>query len=67
MDNNNLYQGLIQIITIIILIIRALIQSKDYQTVIKKQPASSLNLTKASDMFPVPRDDDMDKHSSPIN
>ena len=40
---------------------------KDHQTVIDKQPDPSPNVTKASENFLIPRDDEMVQHISPIN
>ena len=64
MDKNNLYEGLIQKQ---ILIIRKLRPSRDHQTFIKKQPDPSPDITKASDIFLIPRDDEMVQHVSLIN
>ena len=40
---------------------------KDHQTVIDKQPDPSPNVTKASEKFLIPRDDEMVQHISPIH
>ena len=66
MDNNNLYQGLIQKKKKIP-IIRTLIPSKNYQTVIEQQPYPSPNATKENDIFLIPGNYDMVQHIIPIN
>ena len=53
--------------TIITLSIRTRRSSKDHQTVVEKQPDPETNVTKSSDIFLIPRDDDMVQHISPIN
>ena len=65
-NNNNIYRGLIKK-AMIISIIRPLRPSKHEQTVIAQQPASSPTSTEASVNFPMPEDDDMGQHVSPIN
>ena len=67
MDNNNLYQVLMQTQTIIKPIIRTLSPSKDNQTVTEQQPAPPPDVTKASEILPMPRDDEMGQHNIPIN
>ena len=44
-----------------------MIKSKDKWTVIEQQPDPSPNVTKSSDIFLTPRNDDMVKHAIPIN
>ena len=52
---------------IIIPVIGTLRSSKFHHIVINKQPGPSPKLTKASDIFLIPGDDDMVKHISLIN
>ena len=40
---------------------------KDQQKFIEKQPDPSQNVTKAINIYPIPGDDDMGQHISPIN
>ena len=54
-------------ITIISISIRIMRLSKDNRIVIEQQPYPSTNLTKASDIFLTPVNDDMVQHTSPIN
>ena len=54
-------------ITVISISIRIMIKSKDKWTVIEQQPDPSPNVTKSSDIFLTPRNDDMVKHAIPIN
>ena len=51
MDNNNLYQELIQTKTVMIQIIRTLRPSTDIQKVIKQQHASYITVIKLSGIF----------------
>ena len=44
-----------------------MIPIKDSQTVIKQQHYPSPNVTKESDIFLIPGDDDMVQHISPAN
>ena len=67
MDKDNIYQGLIQTKTIIILIIKTLRPSKYHQTVIEQQPDTLPNVTKASDNFLIPGDDEIVQHIITIN
>ena len=41
--------------------------SKYHQTVVKQQPDTAANVTKASGICLIPGDDDMVQHSIPIN
>ena len=54
-------------ITIISISISIMRPSKDNRVVIEQQPYPSTNLTKASDIFLTPVNDDMVQHTSPIN
>ena len=65
MDNNNLYQGLMQAKQIPI--IRTMRSSKDHLTVIEQQLAQSPNVIKDSYILPIPGDDDMGQQIIPIN
>ena len=53
--------------TIIIPSIRTQRPSKDHQTVFKQKPDSATNVTKASDIWMIPGDDDMIQHIRPLN
>ena len=65
MDNNDLYQGLIQKKKLIIPIISSLRPSKYHHTVIEQQHDPSPNVMKASDILLIPGDDDMVQYISP--
>ena len=54
-------------ITIISISIRIMRPIKDQHIVIEQQPDPSPNVTKASDIFLTPGDEDMVQHISPIN
>ena len=41
--------------------------SKDHHTVVDQQPDSATNVTKSSDIWLIPGDDDMVQHIRPIN
>ena len=58
MDNNNIYQELIQKKPKN-MIIRTLRPSKDHHTVTEEQPDPSLNVKKASDILLIPGYDEM--------
>ena len=66
MDNNNLYQGLIQKNNKI-LIIRTLRPSKDHQTFIEQQPDPSPNEKKDNNIFLIPGNYQRVQHITPIN
>ena len=60
-------EGMIQTKKTIIPIIRNRRPSKDQQTLIQKKPDLSRTLMKASGIFPMPGDDEIDQHIIPIN
>ena len=67
MDNNNLYQGLIETKTIIIPIIRIMSPIKDQKTVIEKQTAPSPILLTANDIMIMHGEAKMGQHIILIN
>ena len=53
--------------TIIITSIRTLRPSKDHHIVANQQPDPATNVTKASDIWMIPGDDEMFQHIIPLN